>query len=93
MKYVKYSIIDIFSPTVKARTINYMEDELANFVKFIDLNKNKTTALALIGDHLFMGEPRFIKKIKERHVFNQFYPNNDSKQFRINVDKKMQQMR
>lgn len=65
-----------------------MEDELANFVKFIDLNKNKTTALALIGDHLFMGEPRFIKKTKERHVFNQFYPNNDSKQFRINVDKK-----
>lgn len=69
-------------------SINYMEDELANFVKFIDLNKNKTTALALIGDHLFMGEPRFIKKAKERHVFNQFYLNDDSKQFRVNVDKK-----
>ena len=35
-------------------SINYMEDELANFVKFIDLNKNKTTALALIGDHLWV---------------------------------------
>ena len=58
-------------------SINYVEDEIVKFVDFIDLNHNKNTALALIGDHLFMGEPKFIEKAKESHIFNMFYPNDD----------------
>ena len=64
--------------------INYMGDELASFVKFINVEQNKDTVLALIGDHLFMGEPEFIEKAPERHVFNEFYVGDNS----LNLDKK-----
>ncbi|MCM1129357.1 MAG: sulfatase-like hydrolase/transferase [Alistipes senegalensis] len=51
------------------------DKELGNFLKKNFTTKPENTVVAVLGDHLFMGNPAFLAPVQERTIFNAFYGN------------------
>lgn len=50
-----------------------LDKQLTSFVDFIQTNNSDNTALAILGDHLFMGDPSFLATRDKRRIFNFFW--------------------
>lgn len=58
-------------------SFDYVDKALTNFVKKIKSTKSSNTALAVLGDHLFMGDKPYLTREKRR-IFNMFWTPNIS---------------
>lgn len=72
---------DIRDPFLNA---DFLLDKFASEVKGFD---SSNTALAIIGDHLFMGNPGFLPRKDKRRIFNLFWSPNIKQGFELKEDK------
>jgi|GEM_PF-706923 len=65
----------------------YEDELLANFSDQIKTFEPSNTALAIIGDHYFMGTPSFLPDYSKRRIFNLFWSSNIKNGLRLREDK------
>jgi phosphoglycerol transferase len=50
-----------------------VDKNLSDFISYIQTNDSSKSALAVLGDHLFMGNPSFLAPRNKRKIFNLFW--------------------